>query len=54
MDIGINKSFKDYCRRSFDLWCEGAAEGVKPHRRDAAAWCIDAWNRITPNIIQNT
>jgi DDE superfamily endonuclease len=54
MDVGLNKPFKDHCRKSFELWCKNKQVGDKPHRRDAAKWCKDAWENISPASITKT
>jgi DDE superfamily endonuclease len=55
MDVGINKPFKDYVRRSYNVWCKRqTTETAKPHRRDAAYWCLGAWNKIKASTVTNT
>jgi DDE superfamily endonuclease len=55
MDVGVNKPFKDYVQESFNGWCSRQdSDTTKPHRRDAAYWCLGTWNRVKQSTIVNT
>jgi transposase-like protein len=58
MDVGINKPFKNHCRKQFQIWLEqnqtNDGTTVKPHRKDAAKWAKYAWDQITPRTIRKT
>jgi DDE superfamily endonuclease len=54
MDVGINKPFKGYCRQEFEKWLARHHDGTRPHRRHAAAWAADSWERISTSTIRKT
>lgn len=54
LDVGINKPFKDRMRDQCEDFTRTADPGVKPTRRDIATWALNAWEGITPAMINNT
>jgi transposase-like protein len=54
LDVGVNKPFKGYVKKSYERFMVGNTERRKVTRLDVAKWVEEAWNQVTVETICNT